>query len=110
MSVIINWLTSIQSTYGVNPYIFAAIYIGAIPLFWIGIYWLVKNIKSKKSVNMPVLFMLACAVSSYTYLLFTGNDIPLWVYLLIAIMIGYAGYTVYDKVKKTRLQNVKTTI
>lgn len=92
LEFIAEWIENIRLTYGVNPYIFAGIYVGAIPIFWVGVYWLVKNLKRKKALTGPILLMMGCAVSSYIYLLIAGQNIPIWVYGVIVLMIIYAIY------------------
>lgn len=42
-AVLRDWFMSLGQRYNVNPLIFGAIYIGAIPLFTISIAWLVRN-------------------------------------------------------------------
>lgn len=95
-----DWLHDIEQTYDVNPFIFAGIYIGAIPLFWLGIYWLVRNYNQEKSLTLPILFIGSAAISSYIYLLFVGQNIPIGVYVVIIALILYSVYTVYKKVQE----------
>jgi hypothetical protein len=38
------WFMSLGDQYGVNPIIFGAIYVGAIPFFTLSLGWLVKSI------------------------------------------------------------------
>lgn len=100
MEYFIEWFQGIEQQYGVNPYIFASIYIGAIPIFWIFTIQMIKNLRKRKSITFPVLGMSFCAVSSYIYLLIAGENIPLWVYAVIVAMIGYALYSVKVKASK----------
>ena len=95
----VNWFMGLGEPYGVNPFIFGGIYIGAVPFFWLAIAWLVYNVRRKKSVAGPVLMACACAVSSYTYLIIVGQNVPLWVYGLIAAIIGYALFATWQKVQ-----------
>ena len=40
-----SWISGVRATagrYGVDPAIFAAIYLGAIPFFWLGTAWIVN--------------------------------------------------------------------
>lgn len=97
-----DWFMGLGEPYGVNPVIFGSIYVGAIPFFWVAIYWLVRNIKQKKSVTGPVLMACGCAVSSYIYLIIVGQNVPGWVYGLIAAIIIYAIYSTLKKVKQKR--------
>jgi uncharacterized membrane protein YfhO len=94
-----EWFLSLGDKYHVNPYIFGGIYIGAIPLFFLCLSWTIKNIKKKKSVVFPVLLTGFFFVSAYLYLIIVGKNIPLWVYIFIAAMIGYG---IFSAVKKIR--------
>lgn len=97
-----DWFMGLGEPYGVNPIIFGSIYVGAIPFFWVAIYWLVRNIRRKKSVTGPVLMACGCAVSSYIYLIIVGQNVPGWVYGLIAAIIIYSIYSTLKKVKQKR--------
>ena len=101
---IYEWFMGLGEPYGVDPVIFGAIYVGAIPFFWVAIAWLVYNIKNKKSVTGPVLLACACAISAYVYLIFVGENVPMWVYGLIVAIIAYAIYSTLNKVKQKRLE------
>ncbi len=94
-----HWFLSLGENYGVNPYIFGGIYVGAIPFFFLCLSWTIKNIKQKKSFVLPLLLTGFFFVSAYLYLIFAGKNIPIWVYIFIAVMIGYG---VFSTIKKVR--------
>lgn len=96
-----QWFFGLGKQYGVNPIIFGAIYVGAIPLFTLSIAWLVRNLRRKKSIILPMLCAGFCFTSAYLYLIVVGMNVPLWVYLLIAgmVLIG-----IYSTIKKVRAQ------
>ncbi len=95
----VNWFLGLGEPYGVNPFIFGGIYVGAVPFFWLAIAWLVYNVRHKRSVVGPILMACACAVSSYTYLIIVGENVPLWVYGLIAAIISYALFATWQKIQ-----------
>ena len=101
-SEIYNWFMGLGEPYGVDPIIFGSIYVGAIPIFWLAIIWLVRNIKQKRSVMGPVILACSCAISAYVYLIFAGENVPLWVYGLIVAIIVYAIYSTLNKVKQKK--------
>jgi len=51
----VNWFLSLGEAYGVNPFIFGGIYIGAIPFFTLSIGWLVRNYRKGKSIVLPAM-------------------------------------------------------
>lgn len=95
-----DWFLSLGETYGVNPYIFGGIYIGAVPLFFLCLGWTIKNIRKKKSYVVPLLLTGFCFISAYVYLIIAGKNIPFWVYVFIAAMILYGAWSTFKKIKE----------
>jgi hypothetical protein len=102
LSQFYDWFMGLGEPYGVNPMIFGLIYVGAVPFFWIAIAWMVYNIRHNLSVAGPVIMACSCAVSAYVYLIIAGENVPLWVYGFITIIIVYAVYSTLKKVNKKR--------
>lgn len=88
-----QWFVSLGAEYGVNPYIFGAIYVGAIPFFLLSIGWLVRNAKAGKSTLLPTMCAGLCFVSAYIYLAIAGRNIPLWVWFFLAALIAYGAWS-----------------
>lgn len=99
LQAIHEWLMGLSAQYNVNPYIFASIYIGAIPFFTLSVAWIVRNKRREKSITLPVLATGFCFSSAYLYLMVAGENVPFWVYLMIAAMLAYGIYSTYRKVK-----------
>ncbi len=99
-STISEWFLSLSEQYGVNPFIFGAIYVGAIPFFTISVAWVVRNYRTEKSITLPVLSATACFVSAYVYLMIAGENVPWWVYAVVIGMLVYGGWSTYQKVRK----------
>ena len=95
-----QWFLSLGPEYGVDPIIFGSIYVGAIPFFTLSLAWLVKNIRSKKSIVLPVLSTGFFFVSAYLYLVIVGRNIPLWVYAFMVGLIIFGLYSTINKIKK----------
>ncbi len=95
-----QWFLSLGPEYGVDPIIFGSIYVGAIPFFTLSLAWLIKNIRSKKSIVLPVLSTGFFFVSAYLYLVIVGRNIPLWVYIFIVGLILFGLYSTIKKIKK----------
>ena len=95
-----EWFLSLGEKYHVNPFIFGGIYIGAIPFFFISLSWTIKNIRKKRSIVLSVLLTCFFFISAYLYLLIAGRNIPVWVYVIIVLMIGYGIFSAIRKVKE----------
>ena len=94
-----DWFLSLGSEYGVNPWIFGAIYVGAIPFFIASIGWLVKNARAGKSTVLPTMSAGFFFVSAYIYLAIVGNNIPVWVWIFLAVLVLWGAIS---QVRQTR--------
>ncbi|MBU2340364.1 MAG: hypothetical protein KKE77_03865 [Alphaproteobacteria bacterium] len=98
-----DWLLSLGAQYNVNPYVFGAIYVGAIPFFLASIAWLVKRARAGRSTVLPTMLAGFFFVSAYIYLAIFGQDIPLWVWIFLAVLVLYGAWsTVRDTRRKIR--------
>lgn len=95
-----EWFLSFGEQYNVNPIIFGAIYIGAIPFFTASIAWLVRNHRKGKSIVVPILSAGSFFISAYLYLIIAGRNVPLWVYLVLAAMIIFGAFATIKKARR----------
>ncbi len=89
----------LSKNYNVNPYIFGAIYIGAIPFFTLSLARLIKNLKNKKPAYLSAFSTGFFFISAYLYLIVVGKNVPFWVYSFIAIMIILGILSILKKIK-----------
>ncbi len=103
-----TWFLSLGANYGVNPWIFGAIYVGAIPFFLASMAWLIARARAHRSTVVPAMCAGFCFVSAYLYLAIAGRNIPLWVWFFLAALVIYGAVsTVRDtrrKIAKARDQ------
>ena len=101
-----NWFLNLGAQYGVNPFIFGAIYIGAIPFFSISVGWLIRNYRQGKSIVLPAIAATFFFISAYIYLIFAGKNVPVWVYGIIVLLLAVGVYSTIKKVRK-QINNVE---
>ncbi len=94
-----NWFFSLGENYGVNPLIFGAIYVGAIPFFSLSIGWLIRNYRRGNSIVPPAIAALFFFVSAYIYLIFVGKNVPFWVYEIVLLLVAFGAYSTVKKVR-----------
>lgn len=98
------WFFGLGAHYGVDPIIFGAIYVGAIPFFLLSIGWLVRRLRAGRSIVVPVLCAGFCFVSAYLYLAIAGHDIPVWVWAALGLLIIYGAFSTFRDVRKRSRQ------
>ena len=79
--------------YGVNPLIFGAIYVGAIPFFLLFTGIAIKRLRARQSAVVPIMAAGLCFVSAYIYLAIVGRGIPVWVWAFLGILICYGAWS-----------------
>ncbi|MFU8812995.1 MAG: hypothetical protein ACNA78_08500 [Balneolaceae bacterium] len=99
LEIVYNWFMGLGEEYGVNPIVFGAIYVGAIPFFTLSIAWLVRNYRKGLSIVLPVLAASFFFISAYLYLMIAGENVPWWIYAAVIAMVVYGGWSTYKKVK-----------
>lgn len=95
-----DWFFSLGTNYGVNPIIFGAIYVGAIPFFSLSIAWLVRNYRKGKSIALPAFSAMFFFISAYIYLIFAGKNVPIWVYLVVVLLVIFGAYSTIKKIRR----------
>ena len=94
-----DWFLSLGEDYGVNPWIFGAIYVGAIPFFLASVGWIVKRARAGRSTVLPTMLAGLFFVSAYLYLAIAGRNIPVWVWIFLAVLIVWGAVS---QVRQTR--------
>ncbi len=95
-----DWFFGLGENYGVDPMIFGAIYVGAIPFFSISIGWLIRNYRRGKSIVFPALMTLFFFISAYIYLIVAGKNVPVWVYGIVVLLVLFGIASTIQKIKK----------
>jgi len=102
-----DWVIGLGEKHEVDPLLLGSLYLISKLCFFSFLGWTLKNLKQKRPIMLPLL--LACASFSlpYLYLVIAGRNISVWVYLFIAAMFIYGGYSIWKKVtQKAETLNV----
>ncbi|WP_242140631.1 hypothetical protein [Sphingomonas sp. TREG-RG-20F-R18-01] len=94
-----DWVLATGRQHGVDPIVFATIYIGAIPFFFASLGWLVRRGKAGRSTVLPVISAGLFFCSAYLYLAIAGRGIPAWVWIFLAVLILYGAWSTIRSVR-----------
>lgn len=95
-----EWFFGLGEQYGVNPLLFGAIYVGAIPFFSLSVAWLVRNARRGQSVAVPALAAGFFFISAYLYLIVAGQNVPWWVYAFVALLVVGGAWSTVRSVRR----------
>lgn len=88
-----NWVMGLGAQYGVDPVIFGAIYVGAIPFFLFFTGLAVKRVRAGRPAVLPIIAAGLCFISAYLYLAVAGRGIPVWVWGFLGVIIAYGAWS-----------------
>ena len=77
------WLMTLGSDYGVDPVVYAVIYVAAAPLFFLSLAWLVRTLRRRGPLLVPALATALFFAAPTIYVFIAGRNLPEWVYLLL---------------------------
>jgi hypothetical protein len=88
--------------FGVDPVVFLVLLLGTSPVFYYAIYRMVRAIAKRKTNEITIwsmLFLLATA-APYLYVLFAGRNLPWWVYIIVALLLGQGIYSLVRRLRR----------
>uniref|UniRef100_A0A7C6EM12 Uncharacterized protein n=1 Tax=candidate division WOR-3 bacterium TaxID=2052148 RepID=A0A7C6EM12_UNCW3 len=99
-----NWFARIEVDYGVNPVIFAIIYFGGAPFFWLAIYKIITGLKNKKidQVRIFGIVLGITTIAPFIYVAIFGHNVPFWFWVFGSAILIYTFYNVMSRVKKSQ--------
>jgi hypothetical protein len=113
IDIIYNQIATLMATardnYNVDPIIFLIIYFCCVPIFYFSLYKTIRSIATKviqETVLWSTVFMASC-VAPFIYVMLFGKNIPWWVYILIAIIIGQSIYSFVTRLRQKPINSIK---
>jgi|SRR5919106_5602946 hypothetical protein len=79
----IDWLLRLGDEHGVDPVAYVVIWLGALPLFLLSTGWLVRRLRRREQVVLPLTATAVLFLAPTLYVFAAGRDLPAWVYLFL---------------------------
>jgi hypothetical protein len=93
-----DWVVSLGEKHEVDPLILGSLYLVSKLCFFSFLGWTIKNLRAKKPLIVPLLLASVSFSLPYLYLVIAGRNISVWVYIFIAAMFIYGGFSIWKKV------------
>ena len=100
ISTLWRHITEIGAHYGVNPVLFAVLYLAHHPLFWGTMAWLAARVRRKQPTAGVVALGVFFWFLPYTYVFVFGRGLPWWVYALAVIVIAVGGMHAVREIRR----------
>jgi len=98
LTLLKDWIINLGEKHEVDPLILGSLYLVSKLSFFSFLGWVIKNLRSKRPFLIPLLFACMSFSLPYLYLVIAGRNISVWVYIFIACMFFYGGFTIWKKV------------
>ena len=93
-------ITDIGGHYGVNPALFAVLYLAHHPLFWGTMAWLAARVRRKRPVAAVVALGVFFWFLPYSYVFVFGRGLPWWIYALAAVAVAVGGTHAFREIRR----------
>ncbi|MDI6642191.1 MAG: hypothetical protein QME68_07785 [Elusimicrobiota bacterium] len=97
-----NWLVSIEEIHNVNPMIFAILYLGGVPIFWLSIYKIVRCLKDAQTEKIIKwgLILGAVILAPFGYVAIFGRNLPGAFWMILIAVIVLSVFSVFKKIRQ----------
>ena len=102
LSQLQSLMRTARDTYAVNPVVFLVLYLACVPVWYYSLFRTIRA-PAARSANAIMLWsaiFLLSTVLPFVYVMLFGRNIPWWVYVLIAVLIGQGLLSLVRKVRQ----------
>ena len=91
-----------RDNYAVDPVAFIVIYFSSVPFFYFSIYRMVRAVATRRQQDLVVwsTVFLASTAAPFLYVAVFGRNLPWWVYVVIALLIGQGVYSLVRRLRR----------
>ena len=93
-----------RENYGVDPVAFLVIYLASVPFFYFSIYRMLRALARRQQQQQQIIawsmVFLGSTAAPFVYVLFFGRNLPWWVYVVIALLVGQGVFSLVRRLRK----------
>jgi len=83
---LVAWLGGLSEGYGVDPLIYAILYVGSAPFFFGSLAWLVARLRRRAPILLPALSTVLFFSLPTLYVFVAGRNLPWWIYGVLVVL------------------------
>ena len=88
MDELLGRLGGLGDAYGVDPLVYAVLYVGSAPLFFGSLAWLIRRLRRREDWAVPGASTALFFSLPTLYVVVAGRDLPWWVYAVLIVLAG----------------------
>jgi len=91
-----------REDYGVDPVAFLVIYLASVPFFYFSIFRMIRALARRRQQEIIVwsAVFLGSTAAPFIYVLFFGRNLPWWVYVVIALLMGQGVFSLVRRLTR----------
>lgn len=97
-------LQAYGSRHGVDPLLFAGLYVARMPVMFGTFGWLAARIRRHQPLIGVIVLAATLWIVPYAYILAFGHDLPWWFYVLLAVIVALTGRQFVQRLARLRRQ------
>lgn len=97
---VVGWLASLGQQYGVDPVVYAILYVGSAPFFFGSLAWLIRRIRHHESWGAPAASTAFFFSLPTLYVILAGRNLPWWAWAVLAVLTMIGAVTVIGRIRR----------
>jgi len=97
---LLSWLGGLGEEHGVDPLIYAILYIGSAPFFLGSLAWLIRRIRRRGDLAAPATATALFFSLPTLYVLVAGRNLPWWIYAVLFGLTAIGGVGVIRRIRQ----------
>jgi peptidoglycan/LPS O-acetylase OafA/YrhL len=83
---LVAWLGGLSDGYGVDPLIYAILYVGSAPFFFGSLAWLIRRLRRREAILLPAASTVLFFSLPTLYVVVAGRNLPWWIYAALVVL------------------------
>ena len=96
---LIDRLGSLGEEYGVDPVVYAVLYVGSAPFFFGSLAWLIRRIRRHESWGAPAASTAFFFSLPTLYVVVAGRNLPWWAWAVLVVLTVIGAVTVIGRIR-----------